>query len=150
MTTQNVARTIRKEHEKVEELVDSLRAETAVVPRVNLDPWIARMRERFEHFRAHLYKHMALEEQGGYLSPVVERFPALSGDIDRLGHEHVEMRQLLDDVYASLKKLRAEDRLMVRDTCARINALLGYVDHHEGEENQLLSFAFSHEDGTKD
>lgn len=150
MINQETARNIRREHEIVEKLIDELRQETAVVPRVNLTPWIERLHPKFEHFRAHMTKHMALEEVDGYMVHVAGRLPALVTEIERLGHEHSELMKIMDGIYHSLGALKENDHLLARDCCNRIGDLLSYVEHHEDEEARLLTFAFSQEFGEKD
>lgn len=150
MTHQDTARIIKKEHEIVERLIDELRQETAVVPRANLKPWTDRLFPKFEHFRAHMTKHMALEEVDGYMVQVSRQLPALEVEIDRLAHEHGELMTLMNGIYESLKNLADDDRLIARDSCRRIGDLLSYVEHHENEESRLLTFAFSQEFGEKD
>lgn len=147
MKTREVAAWMRVEHEKVQDLANILRENAAVVPRVNLAAWIKDMQSRFEHFRAHLIKHMALEEHEGYLSIVVERRPALSPEVNRLQNEHRELTRIMDGIYEASKGLTAEDRLLVRDCCYRLHGLLGYIERHEELENNLVTFAFTQDLG---
>lgn len=148
MTVQNLGRWIKKEHEQVQGLADRLTEKIAIIPRANLAAWIAEVSERFDHFRAHMTKHMALEEHEGYLPTVVERRPTLAPQIDRLHHEHEEFLQLMKGVHQSLESLTPEDHLLVRDCCHRIAHLLDYVEQHEELENNLVTFAFSQDIGT--
>ncbi len=77
MVTRNLADWIRDEHEKVQDLADALRRKVAVVPRHNLAGWVTEFQDSFDRFRAHLTKHMALEEHDGYFSAVtVQAFQA--------------------------------------------------------------------------
>lgn len=148
MTEQDLARWIRKEHEQVQGLADRLTEKVAIVPRANLAVWIAEVRERFEHFQAHMTKHMALEEHEGYLPAVVERRPTLAPQIERLHHEHGEFLRIMEGVHKALENLTPEDHLLVRDSCHRITHLLAYVEQHEELENNLVTFAFSQDIGT--
>ena len=150
MTTPDLNSWIRLEHEKVEELANGLREKTAVVPRANLQAWTKEVCERFDHFRAHLIKHMALEEQDGYLPAVVKRRPALSVEVDRLQHEHQELLRIMESLHRAVHELTAKDRLLARDCCRRIDLLLSYVDQHEDLENNLVTLAFTQDIGTND
>lgn len=150
MTTHDLADWMRREHEKVQDLSNTLRQKVAYVPRANLRGWIAEVQDRFDHFRAHVTKHMALEEQDGYLVTVTERRPALAPEVERLWHEHAEMSRIMDAIHRAVHELTPEDRLLVRDCCARIGHLLSYVEHHEDLENNLVSIAFTQDIGTKD
>ena len=138
MSTHQLADQLREEHNAVEFLADKVREWVAVIPRCNVGHWIEELQARFEKFRAHFTKHMVLEEQGGYLTAVLDIRPTLSTEIDRLQHEHVELNRIMTSVQAAVAKLKPEDKLLVRDCCRRIENLLHYVEHHENDENLLL------------
>lgn len=150
MNTEQAARWIREEHARVGDLADRLREKVAFCPRVAQGAWIEEVRDAFEHFRAHLTKHMSLEERGGYLESVIEQRPALSREVDRLGHEHAQMIRIMNGIHGTLQELGTNDRLLIRDCCARILNLLGYAEHHEKDENLLVMSAFTDDLGTKD
>ncbi len=147
MKTREVAAWMRVEHEKVQDLANILRENVAVVPRANLAVWIEDVQSRFEHFRAHLIKHQALEEHDGYLATVVERRPALSPEVDRLQHEHRELSRVMNGIHEAVKALAPQDRLLVRDCCNRIESLLCYIERHDELENNLVTFAFTQDLG---
>ena len=150
MAEQSIAEWLQCEHEQVIVLSDRLRKCIAVVPRTGLQPWITEIRNHFEHFRAHLLRHIALEEDKGYLSVVLERRPTLAPRVQRLAHEHRELIQLLDNLHRSLIGLTNDDRLLAQDCCRRIGDLLNVVERHEGEENDLVGFVFTEDIGTSE
>jgi len=144
-------RTLAQEHERLNCLMDQLREETAVVPRGNRTDWIEKVRECYEHFEAHFIKHMAIEEQGGYLAPVVdEQRPTLTREVARLKHEHAEFLRLMESIRHEGRRLSDSDSIMVRDWCCRVARLLAYVDQHEHEEDLLLIDGVSRDIGVKD
>lgn len=150
MDTAEFAKRMRDEHEQVNELAEALRARTAVVPRVGRDSWLKQLRDRFEHFRAHMYKHMALEEKDGYMGMVVELRPTLSRHVDRLKHEHRQFARLLDRIHGSLQAIEPVDALEADDCCRRIDNLLSYIDRHENDENLLITYVFTQDMGAHD
>jgi len=150
MNTHELAVKLRAEHDAVEALSDRLREWVAVVPRANIGDWIAELRSRFEHLRAHLTKHMALEELEGYMKSVVETRPTLSPEVERLQHEHEEIGKIMASVHEAVEALKSVDRLLVRDCCRRIDNLLHYIEHHENDENLLLITSLTHELGAND
>ncbi|MFQ5422951.1 MAG: hemerythrin domain-containing protein [Phycisphaerae bacterium] len=149
MTTKHIARWIREEHAKVNELASRLRDHLVTLPSASRAPWIAELRERFEHLRAHLIKHMALEEQDGYMVPVMETRPTLSDQVDRLKHEHTELTRLLDLIHQTIGDLKPDDRLCLRDCCRRIDDFLSYLERHEQNENILVISVFTDDIGTE-
>ncbi len=150
MKTEELAQWIRQEHDKVAELSARLREKAALCPSWHRQTWIQNVGEAFEHLRAHLTKHMALEERDGYMAAVVERQPAFSKEIERLAHEHEEIVRLMREIHDSLEQLRPDDQLLIRDCCLRIQNLLGYVEHHERDENLMVLSAYTHDIGTED
>jgi len=148
--THALANWIKEEHEKVYELAHALRDRAGVVPRANVDAWINGVRSAFEHFRAHLTRHMALEEHEGYMTGVVRLRPALAEVVERLQHEHKEIAAMMEGIRVSLEKLGPDHRLLLRDASRRIHDLIHIVEQHESDENLMLTSAFTSDFGTKD
>lgn len=148
MKPNELGRWLRDEHEKVNELSARLRDQIAGVPRSRGQAWIDELRERFEHLRAHLVKHMALEEHDGYMDAVLELRPTLSDEVDRLRKEHDELRRLQDMIHASLAVLQPGERLLTRDAGRRIEDFLSYVEGHAHHENVLVLAVFTDDIGT--
>lgn len=149
MEPQELAQWLQKEHERVEDLARLLRTELAAIPRTNVDQWLTGLRDRFEHIRAHYQKHMALEEHEGYLTEVLERRPTLSADVGRLQHEHGELANVMDGIHHVLKALQADDRLLIRDCCRRIEGFLVELERHDGDENLLVLSVFARDIGSE-
>jgi hemerythrin-like domain-containing protein len=150
MAGEDVAAWMKQEHAKVEELAARLRQKTATVPRAGLEQWIVDVRNELEHLRAHLQKHFALEEEGGYLTQVIERRPTLSGEVDRLRSEHSQLAGIMDDMYRSVSTVTPSEELVLRDCCHRIGQFLCYLTEHESRENLIVLSVFTHDIGTKD
>lgn len=150
MKTDDMAQWMLEEHVKVDQLARLLREKVAGVPSYNLEHWIPEIRQQFEKFRAHMMRHVALEEQDGYLAPVVERRPGLAVEVERLQHEHADMAYIMDDIWNTLKRVEPDNLLLVRDICNRINDLLSYIAHHDKDENLLVMFTITQDIGTKD
>ena len=150
MKAEELARWVRAEHEKVGELMARLEDRVNCVPKANQGQWLDEVRTDFGHFRAHITKHMALEEQDGYMVPVTERRPALSKQVERLAHEHKEFTRMMDNIHILLEEMKVEDQLLIRDCCHRIHDLLSYVEHHQNEENLVVLSVFTDDIGTTD
>ncbi len=150
MNTHELAAWIQNEHQIVGDLSASLLEKVASVPRANKTKWVDEVRTAFEHLRAHMTKHMALEEQGGYMTVVTEVRPTLSPEVARLGHEHREFGHLMNHIHRMLLDVGPEDNLLIRDICHRVNDLISYIDHHNRTENVLVMSALSQDIGAKD
>jgi iron-sulfur cluster repair protein YtfE (RIC family) len=141
---------LREEHTRTEEIADRLNATVARAP-VSADAsWLVELRERFEHLRAHLIRHMALEERDGYMAAAVERRPTLSQKIEALRLEHGQIQRIMDDIYKSVSAIRPEDRLLIRDVCMRVEALLSHVNEHHAAENLMMLRVFTDDIGDQD
>jgi len=150
MNANDLAKWMSQEHHKVDELMSKLRERVMYVPVSREVKWIEGVKEAFEHFRAHMTKHMALEEHDGYMSAVTERRPALSKEVDRLAHEHDEVIKIMNAIHLVLEDMQPDDRLLMRDCCHRVQDLLAYIAHHENSENLMVMTAFTDDLGTKD
>lgn len=142
MTTHTLASWIQEEHARISELSDRLQERVAVVPRAGEGKWIEDVEAAFGEFRLHVERHQALEEEGGYMTGVLEKRPTLAGVVESLLHEHVEMRRIMEEIEQRLMELTPADKLLIRDACHRIQALLQYMEHHAREEDLLLMSLF--------
>lgn len=150
MTTQTIASWISAEHTRIAELAAGMQEKVAVVPRANQAKWIADVTDAFEDFRTHVLRHQSLEEEGGYMVGVVEQRPALSAEVDRLAREHVELGRIMTDIHRQLVELEPADKLLLRDTCRRIQTLLQYLEHHTKDEDILVLSVFTDDGGAED
>lgn len=145
-----LAARMHDEHQKVDELAGVLSERVAHVPRSNQQHWIEAAREAFEHFRAHMTKHIAMEEHDGYMSAINELRPRLAGEVERLKREHHQILRLLNSVHAICEDVDPQDSLIIRDVCHRVQDILRYVEHHNQSENVLVLSAFHDDIGTHD
>ncbi|HWL95411.1 MAG TPA: hemerythrin domain-containing protein [Phycisphaerae bacterium] len=150
MNPHQLAAWIKTEHEIVADLIATLSEKAASVPRANRQLWIDETHTAFEHLRAHLTKHMALEEQDGYMSIVLEARPTLAREVSRLRREHGEFTGLMNRIQQALQEIGTEDNLLIRDVRNRIQDLLSYVDHHKQMEDILITSALNQDIGEKD
>lgn len=150
MSRPDLAAWLREEHLQVEALADRLRQTVAVVPRVATPVWLNELRDRLGHFRAHMIKHMAMEEEGGYMAEVLERRPGLALRVGALQHQHRQVRRLLDDLHQLLGEMAADQLLLAQDCGRRIDSLLDTIQRHEDAENDLVQFVFTEDLGTED
>jgi hemerythrin-like domain-containing protein len=146
----DIARWMREEHDKVHDVLASLRERVASIPRANVGPWLKALRNEYEHFRAHLEKHFALEEEGGHLASVLQIHPALNDEVDRLIAEHREFTRLMTAIFDEVAGLQSDLPLYIRDTCARIQNLIVILEQHENHENMLVSHVFTRDMGSND
>jgi len=143
MISGDVADQVRKEHQALEQIADQLRKAIERTTSTDSRSWLAHLRERLEHFRAHMHHRLALEESGGFLKEVTRVRPTLSREVDHCHNEHREILQLTDGLYQDLLAVRPEQGESLRDLCLRVRHLLSEVRHHEERESLLVLFAFN-------
>ena len=147
MTPEEIAQWMREEHKAVEDLAQGLRDRVATVPRSGLKLWIEAVASQLDDFQIHLIKHFGLEEAGGYLEAVTHRSPVLSPEVDRLRHEHDEIERLLASIHRELLTLTDQDRILVEDSCCRVQNLLRYLKAHEEREDLMVVSVFTNDLG---
>ncbi|HSW44516.1 MAG TPA: hemerythrin domain-containing protein [Phycisphaerae bacterium] len=145
-----VARWLREQHDKIEELAASLTERVDNSPRVKVDAWLKDLKDEFERFRAHMQKHFALEEEGGYLAAVLQDRPGFHDDVQRLRDQHAEAGPLMTSIFEEVNHLEVGTPLHLLDSCARIRNLLGILKEHETTEDRLVLQAFSQDMGGND
>lgn len=144
--TPDIARKLRQEHASLGAELSELRA---LLDRPSGPESRARWLEALDQLVATLSRHFEFEEQGGYMSEVVARFPNWAADVEQLRREHREMLSSIKAIRTAVGQLpesgkpEAELRRQIEEWLAGISA-------HERHENLLLQEAFNLDMGTAD
>lgn len=149
MDSRDLGQWMQSEYERVHELANRLREHIVSRPRGELTLWLKELSLRYDHFAAHVLRHLELEEEDGYLLPVLEQRPTLARQVEILRHEHDEIKQLIKNVGEAVHALKSSDSLLIRDCCTRIQVLLGHVERHGEHENHMVLYVFTQDMGTK-
>lgn len=144
---QKLGNWMKQEGAKVTELSTRLREHIVSIPSGSLNKWLEELGQRFEHFAAHYRRMVHIQEEDGYLQPVVELRPTLSKQVDALRRENEQLRRLMDDLQRTLGQLAPEDHLLIRDTCTRLQIFLGHVQRHQEHEHHIVLYTFNQEMG---
>ena len=139
-----------KEHEQIHELSAQLREKVAMPPRGGRAEWIEDLQNRFVEFAERLDRHLKLEEEGGYLTQVMEQRPTLSEAVNIIRHEHEELTRILADLRVAVIELAPTDILLLRDCCKRVDHFLTWLERHEEHENHIMIYAFTQDMGAGD
>ena len=98
---------------------------------------------------AHLHKvligHFALEEEGGYLAPVIEKRPGLSDKVDILKEQHTEILSMLGRLERQFK-----DGTSLEDARASVLEIVGLAARHEAAETDLIQKTLVEDIGVAD
>ncbi len=138
---------VRKEHERLRDITDALHTALAAESAHGLKPWLSKVCESFEHFRAHLIHRIALEEIGGFLEFVVERRPDLAQQVDHLREGHAKMIELAGSTLGRLRETGEHDSDPVGQARTHVRMMLSEVKYHEEVENLLVASVFNDDIG---
>ena len=150
METNELTAWMLNEHEKTRELIDELRDRVTASPRGDRASWVEDLRKRIDEFTSRMCKHMELEEEGGYLTQVMELRPTLSEAVEIIKGEHEELKVILEGVQTAVHELAPTDNLLVRDCCKRVEHVLTWLERHEEHENHIMIYAYTQDIGTPD
>jgi hemerythrin-like domain-containing protein len=150
MNPRELAEWLRQEHDEVQRLSDALRRLIATQPRSEVALWLKTLKDQFAEFHAHAARHFAMEEEDGYLLPVLERRPTMSTRVRLLAEDHQELLRLMKAIEQQIAELLPTDRILITEVRDRLRRFLGFCEDHEREENMLVSHVLTHDEGTKD
>jgi hypothetical protein len=150
MTDAEIAEKVGRERRILRGLIEDLSRAAGTMPGDQHAAWLQELRDKFAHFRAHIHKAMALQEQDGFLREVLTRRPTLERDVVRLKAEYAQLLRLADDIHERLAKFDAGHPILIEDCQLRIRFLLDQLDQHEEQKNLLVTFVFTQDIGAAD
>ncbi len=150
MQDQQIIRKVREEHERLREITAGLKDAITRPPGRDPGEWLDTVRARFEQFRAHLIKRIALEEMGGFLNIVVERNPSLAKQVEHLRETHKELIEMAGEAMSELRDLPADNTDALRQAVLLVRMALSEVEFQEKAETLLVSFVFTQDTGVCD
>jgi hemerythrin-like domain-containing protein len=107
---------------------------------------LASVRFVMQSLQRHLERQLALEEFDGYMEAVLESHPSLSGQIEKLKHEHDEFRSETYRIVSRLDSMTPTDGTNFEATCGEIRQLLVKLAEHSRKEVNLLQDSFLQEE----
>ncbi|MFH0983027.1 MAG: hypothetical protein V2A79_16025 [Planctomycetota bacterium] len=145
-----IAKRLRREHALLWQITTDLKAAADEMPESDRRTWFENLKRRYEQFRAHMTKRIALEEVGGFMSAVEERRPTLAPQIEHLRQQHERILSRINGGYTELEGLDPSNLDAVDDCRLRIELMLSEVAQHERSENLLVGFVFTQDVGGED
>lgn len=135
MSGEELAREIRHEHEMLAALMQRLHEDMTALR----SSW-ASARDDLRAFLNHLRRHFALEEEGGFMEDVVQRWPHAAPHVETLRAEHTQLLQEAERLMETGDRV-IEGQLMRAwaDECRR---LLSAIREHDRKENHLIQEVF--------
>jgi hypothetical protein len=90
---------------------------------------------------------MSIEEEGGYMSGVVDEKPYLQDRIQSLAGDHARFRARLRRLLPELNSISEWEQPRFEEAMEELRALLDEVDHHDEREISLLQESMAIDDG---
>ncbi len=146
----DLAEWMKSEHQALTELSGVIRKHCALLPETDAGAWLSGLVAAFERLRAHLHRHFAAQESGGYMRMVTENRPTLSREVERLLGEHAQLSLMADRLAKDLAEARPEHRLVTADLSARVQRFIAVVGQHDQRENMITLFVASQDIGVGD
>jgi len=97
---------------------------------------------RLRDFRFHVANHIDLEEDGGFMSEIVEMAPEKDTQIKKLAKEHEGLLDKIDQLINELRPLTYNDNEKLDMIRTHLKEMLRTMDRHESEENELIQSVF--------
>jgi hypothetical protein len=101
---------------------------------------------RLGKVRALITDHFRLEEEGGYMAPILKEEPRFGRLVEELLAEHGQMARALDALLEDVGRVRTRQEVL-REA---IRAWVGQVRQHESRENHLVQEAYHPSGATGD
>jgi hypothetical protein len=116
-------------------------------PDVSMPRKLSSLQFTIKSFQRHLERVMMIEEEGGYMSEVVDVKPYLEDRISFLAGDHKRFRDRLRNLMPVLNEIREWEQPRFLEVCEALNTLLDDVDQHDNREVELLQESAVVDDG---
>ncbi len=112
--------------------------------------WRIQFIGKLQDLKQKLTSHFEFEEQGGFMTEVIDEAPQLLNQVNELEIEHKQILANLVGAVKVFKKLDVKDDLEFQDILNRVSRIMNELHNHEMTENELLQSAFYRELGSPD
>ena len=116
-------------------------------PDVSMPRKLSSLQFTIKSFQRHLERVMNLEEEGGYMSEVVDAKPYFEDRISFLVGDHKRFRDRLRKLLPELNAIREWEQPRFVEVCDDLSALLDEIDEHDKREVDLLQESAAVDDG---
>ena len=136
------------EHQVLEHIKQAMRVTLNwQAPDVSMPRKLSSLQFTIKSFQRHLERVMTIEEEGGYMSGVVDEKPYLQDRIDYLAGDHARFRARLRELLPELNQISEWEQPRFVEVCDDLCALLDEVDRHDKREIELLQESVVIDDG---
>lgn len=136
------------EHQVLEHIKQALRVTINwQAPVVSMPRKLSSLQFTIKSFQRHLERVISIEEEGGYMTDVVDAKPYFQDRIDQLVHDHARFRDRLRRLIPELNDIKEWEEPRFNQVCDELRTLLDDVDQHDVREVEMLQESLLMDDG---
>ena len=144
----SAASTACMEHQVLEHIKQALRVTINwQAPVVSMPRKLSSLQFTIKSFQRHFERVIAIEEEGGYMTDVLDAKPYFQERIDQLAGDHAHFRERLRRLIPDLNDINEWEEPRFEQVCDDLRILLDDVDQHDAREVELLQESLLLDDG---
>ncbi|MFB3788223.1 MAG: hemerythrin domain-containing protein [bacterium] len=145
-----IAQKAQEENQIIKDLLRDLLDTIQTRPQTQISDWLRELEAKASNLCAHLQAYFQIEEDGGFMIPVLEKHPASAKTIEALKEEHARFINEMNALIQSIQGTSSIQKSDVDTVCASFKSLIASLHQHERNENALIQTVFSDDIGTND
>jgi hypothetical protein len=136
------------EHQILEHVKQALRVTLNwQAPAVSMPRKLGSLQFTIKSFQRHLERLMRIEEEGGYMSEVLDAKPHLQPRVEKLATDHARFRHRLGQLLPELNDIKDWEEQRFEQVCGEVRSLLDRIDRHDLCEIELMQESLLTDDG---
>ncbi len=116
-------------------------------PAVSMPRKLSSLQFTIKSFQRHFDRVVSIENEGGYMTDVVEAKPYMEERIKHLSQDHVRFRDRLRKLMLELDEIKEWDEPRFERVCGDLRSLIAEIDRHNEQEVELLQESILVDDG---
>ncbi|MCG8606447.1 hypothetical protein MJD09_15870 [bacterium] len=146
-----VAVKVEQDHHAINQQMGELKKSMmGEVRSADFSDWKLEFVWQLRDFKNRLLKHFDLEEEGGFMTDVLEAAPQSEMKVTQLKREHEYIITSLDRLTSDLKEIQEMEPTRLEGVRNGINDIMKSLRDHETEEHMLMQRAYFREFGGAD
>jgi hemerythrin-like domain-containing protein len=116
-------------------------------PAVSMPRKLSSLQFTIKSFQRHFERVISIEDEGGYMSHVVECKPYMEERIEQLARDHTRFRERLRKLIPKLNDIKEWEEPRFEEVCDELRSLIADIDRHNEQEVELLQESMLVDDG---
>jgi hemerythrin-like domain-containing protein len=144
----SVASTACMEHQIFEHIKQALLVTLNwQAPSVSMPRKLSSLQFTIKSFQRHFDRVVSIEDEGGYMTDVLEYKPYMEERIGQLARDHMRFRERLRKLIPELSDIKEWDEPRFEQVCESLHTLIADIDRHNAQEVELLQESMLVDDG---